>query len=394
MKTFIFILLAGTFAVAQPKSSFSVKEFTGTVVSIRPGFGFALTGIEMRMGEDIRNFGIGPAYGKSILSKIKVGQTVTLKADVNNYSRDQWLKVKKERGTDFGFILWEGVTEIKMDGVWIPIDLPERKFSTWATNWSIFLEKKVISDYFLDGQRKGLVFENGLIAFSIFSIPRYRPMADALPGTTVSFIGNQSPVKDEYLFPIDGVKEVYSYVPLTKIEGTIDAFIHKQNFARIGLTLGGKKFSFPTEYATKVERMANGEKVTLYFEGSEDERTHLLPSVHAIIQNRDTILIPTMFYGAPDGNHEHIPVELDGKISKVNRSEKGKVISLIMGNDCYVEVDAKMVDQLGTYLSKGKQIKIIGEERVKKDGEIYERNYRIVTPTKVVADGKEFILKK
>lgn len=100
------------------------------------------------------------------------------------------------------------------------------------------------------------------------------------------------------------------------------------------------------------------------------------------------------YYGGPDGNHDFKSVEVEGTISKVNRTEKGRIISLILDKDFYVEVDAQMEQQLGNLLKKGSNLKISGEERIKKEGEIYEKEYRIITPKRIVTESGEFILNR
>jgi hypothetical protein len=49
-----------------------------------------------------------------------------------------------------------------------------------------------------------------------------------------------------------------------------------------------------------------------------------------------------------------------------------------------------MAQQLGYLFKKGKPVVIAGKERIKKMGEIYNKNYRIITPEKILIDGKTF----
>jgi hypothetical protein len=124
----------------------------------------------------------------------------------------------------------------------------------------------------------------------------------------------------------------------------------------------------------------------------EDEKTNLLPTIHALIQENDTLYFPNQYYGGPDGNHEYKAVQIEGEITKVNRNDKGRIISLLVSKDCFIEVDLQMASQLGNLLKKGTILKVSGEERVKKEGEIYEKDYRIITPKRISADQKEFIV--
>lgn len=383
--TIIFIYFLSYPIFAQPK--YEIIEYTGTVLSIRPGYSFALETIELKTKDDTYFFRIEPEYGQKILSKIKIGQTIMVKVSVNQKAREALRALKRKY---IGIPYHEQIMEIKLDNDWIATPITERKF---RGGLKVFLEAKVKSDYFLDGIRKGFVLDGGIVSFAIYAGLIFS-MDDASPGSVVSFIGHKNVVNDQYLYPIPGVKEVYSYTHLKKVEGRIEAFIHKQNYSRIGLVINKERLSFPGDLAKRIQEFANNQEAIIYYSGHSDEKTNLLPTIHAIIQGTDTLIISKDYFGDPDGKHEFKSAELDGKITKVNRTEKGRIISLIMGNDCYVEVDPKMAEQLGPKLKKGEQIKIAGDERIKKDGEIYEKDYRIITPRKVMANGKEFILKE
>jgi hypothetical protein len=393
MKTLtVYFLTLSSIVFSQAK--FEIQEFTGTVTNIRPGWGFALEIIELKTGNEIRYFRIDPVYGKSILSKIKIGQTLTLKAKVNLTVRENYLKGNKQ-STEWGFRFSEQVDEIQLQGQWVQTPMSPQKKSAAASYYSdciIVLEEKILDDFHLDGLRKGLIFKDGIIAFALYAGPRINSMEAFLPGQKVSFMGFKSSMYDEYLFPIEGIKSVSSFIHLTRLEGKIESHIYKQNFARIGMVVNGKRLSYPSEKAQTIERFANNEKVIVYYNGFEDPQTNLLPTIHAIIQGGDTLYIPGLYYGGPDGMHDHKTVEVDGTISKINRTAKGRILSLITNNGYYVEVTVQTAEQLGGILQKGTRLKIHGEERIKKEGEIYEKDYRIITPKRIVIEGKEFIL--
>jgi hypothetical protein len=205
-------------------------------------------------------------------------------------------------------------------------------------------------------------------------------------------MGSSEVVNDSYWYPIDNISKIYFCNFLKRTEGKIESFISKQNYVRIGLRINEHRLSFPAKLGKEIERFANDKPVTVYYMGYVSEASNLLPTIHALVQGRDTLKIPYPYYGDPDGKHEFKTAEVDGKISKINRTETGRILSVIMGNDCYVEISYNMAQQLGSFISNGKQLKVIGDERIKKEGEVYEQNLRIITPRKVVADGKEFIL--
>jgi hypothetical protein len=285
------------------------------------------------------------------------------------------------------------IVEIKIDDDWIQTPPPLQKTGAVREmpNWKVFLEMKVEADYFLDGFRKGLVFDNGLVAYASYVTPRYNSMASITPGKKISFVGYVSPVKEEFLYPIENVKRVYSFIELSKLEGQIESYIYKQNYVRIGLVVDGKRLSFPAERAREIEKL-NSQKIVVYFEGFEDKKSNLLPTIHAIVHQQDTLFFQGMYYGGPDGKHEHQAVEVAGTISRLNRTDNGRIMSLILNKDCYIEIDPQMASLLGDLLKKGTFLKVNGEERIKKEGEIYEKEFRIITPKRIVAQQKEFII--
>jgi hypothetical protein len=383
--TLLFSLLS---CITFGQAKFEVQEISGKVLSIQPGYGFAYEVVELQVGDENWKFKIDPGFGKRVFSKIVIGEMLTLKANINLTAHENanW----KSFSSKYAYHFADQALEVKLNGTWVSTASKEKTAVNSAKG--IFLEQKVLDDFKYGGVRRGFIFGDRKVAFSVYS-PLLNSMEGAAPGKIVSFIGYQTPVKDGYLYPIEDVRDVYSYVPLAKEVGVIQSFIYKQNYVRIGLVINQKRLSFPADYAEKIQVLANGKDVTVYFDKHAEPTTHnLLPTVHAIIQERDTILIPSFYYGDPDGKHEHKLTELIGKIVKVNRTNNGRITSLIIGNDGYVEVDPKMAQQLGSYLTKGKELKIIGEERIKKEGEIYEKNFRIITPRKVIANGKEFIL--
>ncbi|HEU5292668.1 MAG TPA: hypothetical protein VFU05_18595 [Cyclobacteriaceae bacterium] len=390
MKALTSVLLI-TFSTGFSQAKFEIREFTGKVKSIQPGWGFALEVIELEINDEVRYFRLDPIYGQSILSKIEGGQTVSLKANVN-IKFSQSYKKKFEpwmaRFTD-------EITELKMNDQWIQTPAPQQiRQVKKLPDAKVFLEQKVESDFFVEGLRKALIFKDGMVSFASYIWVSRTPMTKINPGDVISFMGFESPVKESYLFPIQNVKSVYSFVELKKMIGTIDSYIYKQNYVRIGMVVNGKRFSFQAEKARDIERLANGETITIYYDPAEDPKNNILPTIHALVQKKDTIFMPSLYYGGPDGKHEFKSVQVEGTISKLNRSEKGRIISIILNKDCYIEVDPQMEQQLGSLLKKGNNLKISGEERIKKEGEIYEKDYRIITPKRIVAESGEFILNR
>ena len=150
--------------------------------------------------------------------------------------------------------------------------------------------------------------------------------------------------------------------------------------------------SFPSDKATVVRDFLKPDvDLKIYYGQYSDLDKNNLPELHAIIQEKDTLLINDFgFYGGPDGKHDHSDVEFEGKITQLSKSKKGNVQSLIVGGKVFMEIEAMMAQQFGHMLEKGKRITVQGKERVKKIGEIYSKDYRIVTPEKITIDGITF----
>ena len=390
--TLVFLLIYST---ASTQVKFEIREFTGKVNNIQPGWGFALELIELQVEDEIYFFRLHPMYGKQILSQIQKGQTVSLKANVSLARHQNTMKLKEKTVHLPAYFFYSSITEIKIQDTWVQTPGPTRDLTmAGGQPTKIFIEQQVEDDFLIDGIRKGLIFKNGLVSFANYLSLARNPMKNIKPGDIVSFMGYESPVKEGYIFPIENVKTVYSYWELRKMVGTINSYIYKQNYVRIGMTVGGRRLSFPAEKAKEIERFSNGESVTVYYDPLEDPKSNLLPSIHALVQKKDTIWMENRYYGGPDGKHDFKSVQIEGTISKLNRSEKGRIISLILDKNFYVEVDSRMEQQLGNLLKKGSNLKISGEERIKKEGEIYEKEYRIITPKRVVTESGEFILNR
>ena len=292
------------------------------------------------------------------------------------------------------------ITEIKIGNEWIAF--PERKDEQSQTIHKVFLDSPVVSVIQQGGYNRGLVFKDGLIGFNQGIGKYYDVLQSTKRGDEVSFVGVQMPKKEGYVYSIEPVKEVYQLNPINRKTGMLKSFLFKQNFACIGVKFEiieeeQKKdlsLSFPGTEAKRIKAFLQpGEELRIYYGafsliqlGEGD-----LPELHAIIQGQDTLFVNKFnFFGTADGNHDHKQVQLTGKITKVNRSVKGNVLSFLVGADGLVEIDALMAQQLGHNFTKGTEITVHGKERIKKEGEIYQKDYRIITPEKIVINGKEF----
>jgi hypothetical protein len=392
-----FIFLMPISAMGQAK--FEVQEFSGTVKFIGPGFRFALEQLVLDVNGEYVSFLFYPHYGSLIKNKIKVGEQLTLKASVNlRYQEFRKQKKNNMLPIPFSYSFHDRITELLIENEWVA--LSEIKSDNESVIYEVYLNKKVVSDYVINNSRVGLVFEDGLVAYHVV-FSAYNPMKSVLPGTLVSFGGYITTPKPGYEYPVSDVRKECFFVPLTEVPGKINSYLYKQNYVCIGAkfkTDGGNliSVSFPSDYAKEIESFIKTNEDLIFFYHKNDfgiKNQINLPELHAIIQGTDTLYIKKFgFFGGADGKHDHTEIEFEGKITKVNTTEKGSIISVIVGSDYYVEIDALLSKQLSYQLSKGAKLKIAGKERVKKEGEIYKKEYRIITPEKIVINGKEFSL--
>jgi len=394
MKVFaILLMLIPLKLTAQPK--FEVQEFTGVVKSIGPGFGFALQQIVLDINGEPNGFLFHPTYGSWVVKNIKVGETLTLRANVNLWYAEMKKKQIDRTKISSVFFFHDSIVAIKTNQGWY--EMPAIKEEV-TTKTEVFLDKKVIGDYVQDGKRLALVFENGLVGYCHPILSTDDKLGDIKIGDRVSFGSFRRHIGPGFEFPIPNVKDVYYFNRLLDVEAKLHSYLFKQNFVRVGVkfkSTTGKMISvsFPSDDALRIQEFIKpGEPLKFYYSDFKiDDQPLALPELHAIVQNTDTLYIRTFgFFGGADGRHEHEPVDIAGKITRINLTAKGNVSSLIINSEYYVEIDAMMAQQLALHFQKGKQISIQGKQRVKKVGEIYQRDYQIVVPERLTIDGKTF----
>ena len=238
----------------------------------------------------------------------------------------------------------------------------------------------------------------GNFAFLADVRPEYRVPGK---GDVVSFLAHREVplLSDQAAYPVAGVKEVYLYSPLIKQTGQIKSFLFKQNSVCIGLTMisNGAEVSvgFPSDFAVQIrDFLKDGRRADFYYMGFRVENQPNPFELHALVSESDTLRIERpMYYGGEDVAHDHRPVEVSGKITRVDRSPHMKIMSIMVGKDAYVDIDAGTTQQLEKLLRKGAVVSVQGDERIRKEGEIYREQHRIIIPRKLVIDGKEFLLK-
>lgn len=393
--TFIFLLFPVAL-IAQPR--FEIQEFTGVVKSIVPGYRFALAHLIVDVNGREEGFSFYAYHAALIMENLKIGDEVTIKANVNIHLRSLAKELDEKNKLLSWYLFYNYSTELKVNDKWIA--LPETKSNDVRMVYKVFLDKRVVADYWQNGFRCGLVFENGLVGYNDVVIKELYRMESIKPNDVVSFGGLRMGPTEGYVYPIEGVKEVYHFSEMTKTSAKPYSYLFKQNFVCIGvkfITGDGNTFnvSFPSNEAKRVKAfLSDSESVNVYYDNFFAATGQLHPpELHAVTNARDTLYINQFgFYGGADVKHDHKAVEVTGKITKVNKTENGKLTGIMVGLECFVEVHDLVALQLGLSLKKGEEITVIGKERIKIEGEIYQRDYRIITPEKIVISGKEFSL--
>lgn len=394
MRVFLILMLVPIALTAQPK--YEVQEFTGVLKSFEPGLHFAFQYLQVEVDGKKIGFMVHPEYGQYLNQRIKLGDQITFRAQIDLRGREMKKKLETSKRPLPWFAFVDLVTDIKIDNKWI--ELPEVKVDGSDLEFGVFIKRRVIGEYKQGGVNSAVIFEGGIVATYLGSY-QYPGLINSLRvGDLVSFGGRKMPFREGYKYPIEPVEGVYYFSPLKEYSGELYSFLFKQNSVCIGVRFnlsGGKKLdvSFPSKDATRIKDFLNRneEKLLIYTNDYKPEGQIHPTELHALISSRDTLFIKEFgFYGGADGNHEHDPVAITGKITRINVSPKGSVSSLIINSDYYVEIDAMMAQQLARYFQKGKQISIQGKQRIKKEGEIYQKSYHIVVPERLTVDGKTF----
>ncbi|MGC4021090.1 MAG: hypothetical protein QM734_03675 [Cyclobacteriaceae bacterium] len=370
-------------------------EFSGKLASIDVGYNFALSQVTLDINGEQEVFRFNPTFGKFFLERIKIGDELSVRVNVNPRSRGL-LKKRPGSNRSPAFLGREPIVQIKIDNQWLEVPNEEKR----PQELKIFIDKKIVGKYTMIGVDKAIIFENGLIGFNYWSMNFPDSKISLENGSRISFFGYRMKYKDGYQYPIDGVRDVYWLNLLQEQTAELHSFLFKQDHVCIGVKFkkpDGTELmvSFPAEKAQRVHSFLKPDhELKIYYSPEFNLKTkYELPELHAVIQGSDTLFIEEFgFFGDADGKHEHTDVELKGKITRINKSDKGNVMSIIVGSEYYVEINAMMAEQLGLFFEKGKEIIVAGKERVKKKGEIYSKDYRIVSPEKIAVDGKTFEL--
>lgn len=386
-----------TLTTAFGQITYEVMEFTGKVLSIEPGFQFAYEALYLEIDGTREHFAFYPEYGQLILSKVREGDLISLKARVNRKNRDDFKKLSVEKQKKALPFHRSFIIEIKLDKDWIELTEPTKpEKSNYLTK--SFLDKKVEEVYAFNNTPRALRIEGGVVTFSPWFLWPPNSLEAIKAGDVISFSGWQSTVKSGFQYPAKNVSDLYSFHRLTKKMGSLKSYLYKQNYACIGLKFytseGEFSVSFPSDRAKEIFNFIKPEEPAVFYlydykiEGQLDS-----PELHAVIQRDDTLYINRIgFYGSADVKHEHITTKVSGKIKEVVRSDRGRIISLLINSDVYIEMDPRFEKQIGALLKRGASIEVSGDERIKKEGEIYSKDCRIITPNQITIAGKVYLL--
>ena len=383
---FSITLMVSTSTFAQ-RWKMEIREMKGKIVAFAPGFNFAYNSLIFVNNNDTSYLSFSPKYGELIVSNFSVGNEIELRANVTIDG-----SLRKTRVINY---FQDEILAIKMDGKWVELD---RHKPLGRNDSKVFLERKVKDENSNSQDGRAFLLNDGVVAFIHPVVLRWNNVKSIEVNKKVSFVGFEYLREAGYEYPKWNPKSVYSFSLLSKMEGELKSYLYKQNYVYIGFVLktfsGEYSFSFPSDMGNRIKFFFDDHRFVTVYHSSFTMKGQLdPPELHALASDGDTLKINEFgFYGGADVKHEHTPAEIEGKITSINRSAKGKIISVIVGNDCYIEVDNNMEKQLTNYLKQGRMIKVSGQERIKKEGEIYAKEYRIITPSQVTADGKVFFV--
>lgn len=370
-------------------------EISGTLKSVEPFHEFAFEQLTIETeGGELHTFKFNPRYGVLFTQNLRLGDWVHLK--VMEFPAKKKLRDSGKISENYKLWLRDEIVGVEIDGDWKELkrNIPEVMRSPYAMTLDAVVRQELI----VDGKVRGYVLDNGVVTYNYYIGLLSGDDHYAKVGEQISFIGWSSKIEDGYAFPIEGVREVVWYNRLFKDKGRLRSLLFKQNNVCIGATFASPtrqiKVSFPSNYGERIKAIADkGEDVIAYFTGYNHKDEKDMAELHAVIHGKDTLKIPEFgFYGGADIKHEHMPATIAGKITDVNKLPSGTIINVIVDNKSYIDIDFATQKQIGSLLRKGVVIEVNGKERIKAVGEVYSKDYRIITPSEIKIDEKVYSL--
>lgn len=397
-KTFLTIIFCAISICALAQLKWEPREFEGKLLSYEVGYTFAYEYMRVEIDGKVSRFHFYPQYGKFMLDEFRVGSILKFKALVRNEKLADDLAYKKLDDRYFWFFNRQTLQEIWWNGEWKKF--AESKEKAAKPSSKVFLEETIQNFYTADEFKSAAQLQNGRIVFLGMMGRLFNPFKDYKINDKFSFVGEEIVRGEGYAYPLPFTELFYGY-EIIKSEGTLKSYLYKQNHVCIGVKFTSPKGDFavslPTYHGARIQKFIKPEEPLIIYHSPNRYKTTsddpLAPELHAIIQGNDTLYIEEHgFFAGADGKHDHQWVYLEGKIKEIVRSDKGSIINFIVDNEFYIEFDARFEKQIGSLLKRGLPIKISGEERIKKSGEVYKKNYRIVSPYKIEIGDKTYLL--
>ncbi|MBI3218058.1 MAG: hypothetical protein HYZ44_00950 [Bacteroidetes bacterium] len=392
----LFYLIAlPLFGYSQKKVKVELLQVEGVIEKYipTPGIAYSIVQYSSQGQSELARF--PSRQGREILQQFPVGTSVKLSVK----SRVPKIKFEDDpKRTWLRYFLADSLLSIQSNKNSISCHWKkDGELTSLFRNRKLSLEQKVKSKIEIEGS-KGVLTESNILILDNSFFSQEKPVSKLRPGDIFHNFGTEFPLRDGEAYTVQGVSRVMSSGLLTKVTGTIHSFLYKQNGVCIGLSLQTEneliRMNFPADFATRlmiIEKLK--QPVTIYYDPFVvDIKTFLFPSLQAIVSGSDTLKVERDFYGDPDGKHEFLFATKRGQIKNLVLDKKGKLLSIRLNNEVLIEANEKIQQQLRNLLKKGKQIEVQGNERIKKDGEVYENNQAVMVPKKLVIDGVEFLV--
>ncbi len=391
----VLFALVGAASYCQQKTH--LVTVSSTIKAFQPGpwFAYAKIAFEKEIGQLGVDYAFFPEdHGERVFAMFKVGDAVEMSLQVPANLRELASSPDAKKLMLLDMIMKPAILSISNGAKTLRFD--------WAvaetrpeSRYAVKLNKYIDSTFQIDGKRY-YRFSDGLMVVSRFNTDR--EFKNLAPGVPVSFAGLEFMKVRGAVYPVENVLGFLFFQRLVVATGHLASLLHKQNSVCIGLKIKTQQddveLFFPSDRAREIrDFLANGKQAQFYYHPLGATTRFDRPPLHAIVRGKDTLKIESSFHGAPDVEHEFTPFEEGGKITALNVNDNGKLIGLVMNNQIYVDIDNMSELLVGKLLRRGIQIQVTGDERVKKDGEIYRDPFRIVSPRTFVIGGKTFLVR-
>jgi hypothetical protein len=372
----------------QKKVKTELRSIEGSVETYLPARGITYSVVKIKTSNGFEMARFPSRQGKELIAQFPIGTPLKLTTKT---------RVPKIEIPAKGTFYWLGVmfadsivsiqsTTHQFTCNWL-LDSEKKHF---FSNRKLLLDETVKSIASIDG-RVSILTNSNILIFEGWYFTSNKKFKKIKPGTIISNFGNEFPYEEGEQLVTEG---------MSRVTGTINSFLFKQNSICIAFSLQTEgeliRLNFPAEFATQLmEIEKRKQQVTAYYDPYViDKQMLIYPSLQALICGKDTVRIEKDFYGDADGKHEYRDASQQGTITNLTFDKKGRILSIILNNQMLIESNEKIQYQLASILKKGSTIKVDGQERVKKEGEVYQNNYSVMIPKKIMANGVEFIVEK